>query len=524
MTTRARPFRSLRSIRAVLGPTALTVACAGSASGQLTPDQARAWVDRHRWEAVQQLGILGSFRAVASDPEGLAAARVHLRERLDGHGFETREMSGGGVPAVFARRLVGEGRPTLLIYFHYDGQEVDPARWNSDPFTPTLFGPDGTRVGEIATLPRGPALDDDARAYGRAVADDRGPISAFLMALDMLEAEGAELSFNVKLFLEGDEESSSPGLRSILENPEYRELLRADALGILDAPMFQSDDPTIYLGTRGIVTADLTVYGATGPLHSGHYGNWAVNPAIELGKLIASMYDPDGRVAVQGYYDDRTPLTEAEKASLVRLPRVEEEIQREFGIPVTYGGGQRLFDLLTYPSLNVRGMQSMYVGGQARTVVPAEATAALDLRLVPGQDDDAALARVRRHIEAQGYLVLDGPPTGADRARGKPLAALVRRPGGYPSFRTPIENEMVQRMMGVVERASGAPPVVLPTIGGSGPLVLFEEVLGLPPFGVATYNHDSNQHSPNENIRLGDYFRAIRIFGVMLATFGGAVS
>jgi len=522
--TRSRPSRSPRTRRLALGATVAAVAQASPAAAQLTPDQARAWVDAHRWEAVQQLGTLGSFHAVASDPEGLAATRAHLRERLEGHGFETREMSGGGVPAVFARRLVGEERPTLLIYFHYDGQEVDPSRWTSDPFTPTLFAPDGARVGAVAAISRGTDLDDEARAYGRAIADDRGPISAFLMALDMLDAEDAQLSFNVKLFLEGDEESSSPGLRSILENPEYRSLLQADALAILDAPMFQSDDPTIYLGTRGIVTADLTVYGASGPLHSGHYGNWAVNPAIELAKLIASMYGSDGHVAVEGYYDGRTPLTDAEQAALARLPRVEEQIQREFGIPVTYGGGERLFDLLTYPSLNVRGMQSMYVGGQARTVVPAEATAALDLRLVPGQDDDAALAKVRRHLEGQGYLVLEGPPTGADRARGMPLAALVRRPGGYPSFRTPVENEMVQRMMGVVERASGASPVVLPTIGGSGPLVLFQQVLGLPPFGVATYNHDSNQHSPNENIRLGDYFRAIRIFGVMLATFGGAVS
>ncbi len=524
MTIRARPFRSFRTLHAVLALTFVTAASGRSTAAQLTPDQARAWVDTHRWEAVQQLGTLGSFRAVASDPAGLAAARGHLRERLEEHGFDTREMSGGGVPAVFAQKLVGSGRPTVLIYFHYDGQEVDPSRWDSDPFTPTLFAPDGSRIGPVTGLSTTARLDDEARAYGRAIADDRGPISAFLMALDMLADQGAELSFNVKLFLEGDEESSSPGLRSILESPENRSLLEADALAILDAPMFQSDDPTIYLGTRGIVTADLTVYGARGPLHSGHYGNWAVNPAIELSKLVSSMFDPDGRVAVPGYYDDRTPLTDAERAALARLPRVEDELQREFGIPVTYGAGERLFDLLTYPSLNVRGMQAMYVGGQARTVVPADATAALDLRLVPGQDDVAALAKVRRHIEGQGYVVLEGPPTDADRAKGKPLASLVRRPGGYPSFRTPIENEMVQRMMGVVERASGAPPVVLPTIGGSGPLVLFEEVLGLPPFGLATYNHDSNQHSPNENIRLGDYFRAIRIFGVMLATLGGAVS
>jgi acetylornithine deacetylase/succinyl-diaminopimelate desuccinylase-like protein len=493
-------------------------------AAQLTPDRAHAWVDAHRWDAVQELATMASFHAMASDPAGLAQARAHLRERLQAHGFETRELTSTGVPAVFARKTAGEGRPTLLLYFHYDGQEVDPTKWSTDPFTPTVIDVDGVNLGDARRLPRGAKLGDDDRAYGRAIADDRGPLSAFLVALDLLEAEGAGIPFNVKVFMEGEEESSSPGLAAMLAKPESQRLLAADAVVIFDAPMYQSDDPTLYLGTRGIVTADLTVYGAKGPLHSGHYGNWAVNPAIELARLLASMFDTDGRVAVAGYYDDRTPLTSEEKAALDRLPRVEEQIQREFGIPVTYGGGMRLNELLTYPSLNVRGVQSMYVGDQARTVVPAEATAALDLRLVPGQSDDAALEKVRAHIQRQGYLVLDGPPTDADRAGGKPLASLVRRPGGYPSYRTPITNETVQRMMAIVTRADGKPPVVLPTIGGSGPLVLFQDVLGLPPVGVATYNHDSNQHSPNENIRLGDYFRAVRIIALTLATYGTTIS
>lgn len=493
-------------------------------SAQLTPEQARSWVDAHRWDAVQELGTLAAFHAVASDPAGLAAARQHLRSRLEAHGFSTQELTSTGVPAVFGAKMAGEGRPTLLLYFHYDGQEVDPSKWKSDPFTPTLFDGSGAEVGTVASLPRNVTLADDQRAYGRAIADDRGPLSAFLVALDLLDDQGAGIPFNVKLFLEGEEESSSPGLAAMLATPGYQKLLAADAVVIFDAPMYQSDDPTLFLGTRGIVTADLTVYGAKGPLHSGHYGNWAVNPAIELGKLLASMFDADGRVAVEGYYDDRTPLTDAEKKALAALPPVEDQIQREFGIPVTYGGGMRLNELLTYPSLNVRGMQSMYVGKQARTVVPAEATAALDLRLVPGQSDAAALAKVRRHVEGQGYLVLNGPPTDADRAAGKPLASLVRRPGGYPSYRTPVTNETVQRIMGIVERTDGKPPVVLPTIGGSGPLVLFRDVLGLPPVGVATYNHDSNQHSPNENIRLGDYFRAVRIIAMTLATYGTPIS
>ncbi len=518
------PARRTPRLGATLSALVPLLAGPGSLAAQLTPDQARGWTDAHRWEAVQQLATLASFHAMASDPAGLAAARAHLRERLEGHGFTTRELTSTGVPAVFAERDAGAGRPTLLLYFHYDGQEVDPTRWKSDPFTPTVFDGTGRELGDARRLPRGTELGDDFRAYGRAIADDRGPLSAFLVALDLLEAQGAGISFNAKLFLEGEEESSSPGLAAMLAKPEYRQLLAADAVVIFDAPMFQSDDPTIYLGTRGIVTADLTVYGARGPLHSGHYGNWAVNPAIELGKLLASMFDADGRVVVEGYYDDRTPLTADEKAALARLPRVEEDIRREFGIPVTYGGGMRLNELLTYPSLNVRGMQSMYVGEQARTVVPAEATAALDMRLVPGQSDDAALDKVRRHIERQGYRVLDGPPTDADRAAGKPLASLVRRPGGYPSYRTPIDNETVRRMTAIVQQADGAPPVVLPTIGGSGPLVLFRDVLGLPPVGVATYNHDSNQHSPNENIRLGDYFRAVRIIAMTLATYGGAIS
>lgn len=499
---------------------ALLVAPPG-ARAQLAPEAARLWVERHGMEAVRQLGELAAIPSVASNPAGLTEARRWLAARLERYGFRTRELDGGHVPALYAERTVDPRARTLLLYFHYDGQEADASQWRTDPFLPTLFDAAGREIGPVVALPAGQRLDPDMRVYARAVADDKAPIAAFLAALALLEERRIRPAANLKLFLEGDEESSSPGMRRMLENPEYARLLEpAEAVIILDAPRFPTNPPTLYLGTRGIVTADLTVYGANRPLHSGHYGNWAVNPALELSRLLASMVDDDGRVLVEGYYNGRTPLTPLEEAALARLPQVDEEVRREFGIPRAYGGGRRLHELITYPSLNVRGLGAGYIGAQATTSIPDRATAALDLRLVPGQTDQAVLASVRAHLERLGYHVLDREPTPEERLAHPRLAQFRRRPGGYASFRTPMDHRAVQQAVRIVEQATGTTPVVLPTIGGSGPLVLFRDVLGLAPFGIAIYNYDCNQHAANENVRVREFLEGIRIIAALIANYG----
>ncbi len=487
---------------------------------QVDAEQVSRWVQAHSLEVVQQLADLAAIPSIATNPEGLTRTRRYLSDRLRQYGFTTRELRGGGVPALFAEKKAAGATETLLLYMHYDGQEVDPAKWQNDPFTPTLYDPGFKRIGPVASLPAGQALRPDQRIVARAVADDKAPLAGFLSALRFLQEEGFQPAVNLKVFLEGDEESGSPGLRRILENSDYATLLAADAMIILDAPRYPTDDPTVYLGTRGIVSADLTVYGPAKPLHSGHYGNWALNPAIELARVLASMVDENGRVLVKGYYANRIPLTREEKEALAALPNVDRELQREFGLTRVYGKGRRLPELITYPSLNVDGMQSMYIGDQARTVIPDRATAALDLRLVPGQKDDAVLALVRRHLEGLGYHVLERDPTATERQQYAKIARFRRRPGGYPSFRTPIDHPAVQRTIAILTTAMGRRPLVLPTIGGSGPLVLFKEVLGIPPFGIAIYNHDSNQHSPNENVRLREYFQGIQIIASLLGNYG----
>lgn len=504
---------------ALIGTLAVS-AVPGVARAQLDSATIASWVHAHRLDAVRTLGRLASFPSIHDDTAGLAAARAFLQQALRRHGFTTRELIGTGVPAVFAERSAPGATTTLLLYCHYDGQPVDSTKWNTPPFVPTLFDSAGRRVGPVANLTSASALTDAARIYGRAAADDKGPIAALLTALDLLAAKGVHPSFNVKLFFEGEEESGSPGLASIVENPAYRDLLKADALIIFDGPRFQTDDPTIALGARGIVTANLTVYGAKVPLHSGHYGNWAVNPAMELSHLLASMVDESGHVLVAGFYDGRRPLSPAEQAALHALPNVGPRLKREFGIPRTYGDGMPLTELITYPSLNIRGLQSMYVGGGARTVVPDKATAALDFRLVPGISDSAVLARVRRHIEHEGYWVTTTEPTDADRAAHPKIARFVRVEGGYPSFRTAITLPAVVEVRRVMTIVGGHPPLVLPMMGGSVPLVIFERELGIPPFIVPLTNHDSNQHSPNENFRLREYFQAVGIIAGILADYG----
>jgi acetylornithine deacetylase/succinyl-diaminopimelate desuccinylase-like protein len=195
-----------------------------------------------------------------------------------------------------------------------------------------------------------------------------------------LREEKITLAVNLKLILEGEEEAGSPNLQRTLEL--HKNLLGADLLITADGPVHQSGRPLVFFGNRGDIGLDITVYGPVRALHSGHYGNWAPNPAMELSRLLASMKDADGRVLIDGYYDDVTPLGDAEKKALAELPLNDGDLQRELGIAKPEGGGKKLVELIMQPSLNIRGLRSAYVGEQAQNVVPDRAEASLDARLV----------------------------------------------------------------------------------------------------------------------------------------------
>jgi acetylornithine deacetylase/succinyl-diaminopimelate desuccinylase-like protein len=430
-------------------------------------------------------------------------------QMMERRGITARLLATPGAPYVFGELRVAGAATTVLFYAHYDGQPVDPIQWSGhDPYSPILRDAALEAGGRVIAYAEQARFDPDWRIYARSASDDKAPIVALLVALDALQAAGLQPEVNLKFLFEGDEEAGSPNLAWLAR--EYGQLLAADLVVAADGPSDPSGRPTLYFGARGITSLEITVYGPLRPLHSGHYGNWAPNPAMRLAQLLATMKDPlTGRVLVDGFYEDVIPLSEFEKEALAAAPKDDEQQLHSFAIAGSEMEGSRLA-LINLPSLNVRGLRSGWVGDEARTIIPDRAIASLDLRLVENIDPLAQMKRLVAHIERQGYHIVTGEPDAELRRRHAKLARIVSS-DGYPAFRTSMDLPVAQRLIEAIEVNTGQRAIKLPTLGGSVPLYVFTDILGIPTVGIPTVNHDNNQHSPNENLRLGNLWSGIEI-------------
>lgn len=477
-----------------------------------------AWAARNQHALMREFVELLSIPNVAADAANIRRNAERLAAMLRARGVEARLLETGGPPFVFGERTVPGATRTLLIYGHYDGQPVDASRWTgTEPWTPALRTASIEEGGVLRPFPAPPEeYEPGWRIYARSASDDKGGIFAALAALSALDGIGERPTVTLKFIFEGDEEAGSAHMAGIVER--HAQLLAADAAIIVDGPVHPSGLPTVYYGVRGIVSVQITVYGPIRPLHSGHYGNWAPNPAMRLAQLLASMKDPrTGRVLVPGWYDDVVPLGAAERAALAEIPQDDAELARTFGFGEAEGGGASLLELINLPSLNVRGLRSAWVGEEARTIVPSEAVAELDLRLVKDVRPDAQVRRLVAHIEGQGYHVVRDEPDRETRRRHARVARVrTAEGGGYPAMRTSMDLPISKDVAAAVARATGERVVRLPTLGGSAPLHFFSDRLGMPTMGVPIVNHDNNQHSPNENVRIGHLLRGIRILAGLM--------
>jgi acetylornithine deacetylase/succinyl-diaminopimelate desuccinylase-like protein len=272
----------------------------------------------------------------------------------------------------------------------------------------------------------------------------------------------------------------------------------------------------VVFGARGVTGLELTVYGPRRALHSGHYGNWAPNPAMMLARLLASMKDDDGRVLVDHFYDGIEPLSETEKRAIAEAPDVDEDLKRELWLGRTEGGGRKLVDLLNLPSLNIRGMASARSGAQASNVIPSTASASIDMRLVKGIDHKEAARRLIDHIRKQGYFIVDHDPDADTLMSHAKVAKVSNREGGYNAERTSMDLPISQLVLRTADSIHG-PVVKLPTMGGSVPLYMISQILGAPTITTPIANHDNNQHSYNENIRLQNLWDGIDLMAALLA-------
>ena len=474
------------------------------------------FVATHQQQIIRELVELLSVPNVAADRDNIRRNAVLLRDLFLKRGFTVETLETGGNPLVLAELRAPAAQRTILFYAHYDGQPVNPAGWNQQsPFIPVLRSgrmEDGGK--DIANFLSLTSYPPEARLYARSASDDKAPIVALLAAVDALKALNQPLTSHVKVILDGEEEVRSPGLAATIGR--YRDKYRADVMLILDGPLHPAGKPTLSFGARGNLVFQLTAFGPKFALHSGHYGNWAPNPALDLVQLLASMKDANGRVAIQGFYDDVPPLGEAEKQILAAVPDRAEDLMRFFGISRTEQVGGNLQEALQYPSLNIRGLHSGDIGDQARTIIPDRAVAEIDVRLVKETDPERMLQRVIAHIRARGFHVLmDADPDDETRAK-HPRIVRVSRVQWTKAYRTEMTLPESRAVIGALQRAWGEPPIRTRTMGGTVPIDFFIEALGMPAVGLPVVNFDNNQHSDNENLRLRNLWDAISSIAAVL--------
>jgi acetylornithine deacetylase/succinyl-diaminopimelate desuccinylase-like protein len=475
---------------------------------------AREWRQQHERAIVDEFFALLAIPNIARDRENIQRNAEFIAHMLEKRGVAARVVSEPGAnPVVFGEiRTPGASR-TIVFYAHYDGQPLDPKEWASPPFEPALRDKPVQDGGKLIPLPAaGQPFDPEWRLYARGSGDDKAPILAMMTALDAIRAAGLKTRSNIKFAFEGEEEAGSANLERILT--ANKELFAGDLWLMCDGPVYQTRRQQIVFGARGDTGLDITLYGPRYELHSGHYGNWAPNPAMMLAQLLASMKNAQGRVTIDRFYDGITPLTALEKRAIAEAPEIDAGLMREFWLGSTEGGGAKLNELVTQPALNVRGLASSRTGNQASNVIPATATASIDIRLVPGMDARETTGRVVEHIRRQGFFVVEKEPD-ADVRRSHEKVALVVVRGGDNAVRTPMDLPIAQEVIRVVESVRG-PTVKLPNMGGSLPLTSIVRPLGTHVIVVPIANHDDNQHSFNENLRVQNLWDGIELMAGLL--------
>jgi acetylornithine deacetylase/succinyl-diaminopimelate desuccinylase-like protein len=491
------------------------------ANAQNTIDKINKYRAQHESAILSEYFSLLSIPNYALDKVNIDKNAVFIEAMLKKRGIQTKLLESntkGSPKAVYGEVIVPGAKQTLIFYAHYDGQPVNPEKWHPSiqPYQPVLLDESIEKSGKIIAFPaNGQAFNPEWRIACRSSSDDKAGVMTIINAYDALVKTGVKLNNNIKFFFEGEEEIGSLHLAEILD--KHKDLLKADLWLIADGPVHQSGLPMIDFGVRGDVNVDLTVYGPKRPLHSGHYGNWAPNPCLIMSKLLASMKDEDGKVKIKGYYDDVITFTASEKQAFNAIPNVDAQMKKELGISMPELGGKTLFETFEWPSLNINGIKCADVEDKARNVIATESKATLDLRQVLGTDYLKQCDLLKKHIMEEGFLVLDRAPTDEERLQYPKIVKFNIVNGGYNAQRTPIDLPIAQQVIKAVQSATKKQLILEPTSGGSLPLYLFEKHLNTRVINLCIVNHDNNQHSENENVRLQNLWDSIaQIAAIMI--------
>ena len=436
-----------------------------------------------------RLEALVRLPSVSTDPAyepGMQATRDYLLGWFREVGLaEVQLLDGGGHPAVYGSWSGAPGKPTLLIYGHYDVQPPDPLKeWLSPPFEPT---------------------ERDGRLFARGASDDKGSSTIAISAVAAFLQQAGACPVNVKLFLEGEEEVGSPSLPAIVAR--YGALLQANAMLSADGGRASRTIPTINVGARGNTGFEIKLTTAAKDLHSGKYGGTVRNALHEMAKLVATLHDREGRIAVSGYLDSVTPPTNQARHDTAAFPVDEEAFCADVGAAPLGEPGYTLRERLTLrPSIDANGMWGGYIGAGAKTVIPREAWAKLTMRLVAGQDPEQARELVCAHLLAQC------PP-------GVRLAFDVRG-AGSPASSLPVDHPLVRAGSTVLERLLGQRPVPVRLAATVPITALFKRLLGIDTLMFAFGLPDEDVHAPNEFFRLSSIPLGLRAWVMLLDELG----
>jgi acetylornithine deacetylase/succinyl-diaminopimelate desuccinylase-like protein len=439
------------------------------------------YVDSNRDAFLEQLFTLLRQPSISAQNIGVAECKDLLVGMIEDTGMTVEVVSTPGHPIIYAEHISANDKPTILFYGHYDVQPPDPLdEWISPPFEPTL------RNGKI---------------YARGVGDNKGQLMAQVLAVKSYMDVHGKLPVNVKFVFEGEEESSSPNIASFVE--AHREKLKTDLVYTSDGPLDASGRPVVLLGVRGILDVELEAHGARWDNHSGNKGGIVPNPAWTLVELLNTIRDKEGRVLIEGFYDDVQPPTEQMMALIRALPFDKDEIRKTVGYDGFDMDSESYYrKLMLEPTFNIAGFTSGYGGEGSKTIIPHKAILKSDMRLVVDQNPDDIFKKLVAHVKKHAPAV------------------TVKRLGDMQPSRTSPELKVVRVVTKAVAEAYGESPILQPSLGGSLPDYVWTKILNVPSVVVPYANADESNHAPNENLEVDKFFKGIRCSCSVLSTLG----
>lgn len=446
-------------------------------------EQFNTYIDTHKQRFLDELYTLLRIPSVSAQGRGLTEASTLVKQRLEQLGAEVRIFLNGGAPLVYA--TIGRGPRRLLVYDHYDVQPAEPLeQWTSPAFDPTIR---------------------DGKLYARGIADNKGNLMLRMQAVEAWLATQGDLPLQLVFVIEGEEESSSTTLPHFCR--DHPELIQADGCLWETGGRDVSGHPMITCGVKGIQYVELVVRGASHDLHSSN-ATIVPNPAWRLVWALTTMKGPDGRVLIPGFYDPVRPPSEADVQALASIPDNDEALLADYGIPAfldNLRGIPRLRRHLFEPTCTICGLVSGYTGEGSKTVLPREARAKIDFRLVPDMEPELVLRQLRAHLDAQGFSDIE----------------MLDLGGEHPA-RSDLNSAVVQAAIASAEATYGLSAIVYPTMAATGPMYLLGPVHGIPvTSGAGCGYHGMQIHAPNENIRVEDYWMAMRWMGYLMREFAG---